>query len=70
MKEEHFGISVVEMMAAGLVTIAHNSAGPMLDIIGKSEQVVGYLCNSEADYAIAMERSIIRFCDSFTLALR
>ena len=28
MKEEHFGISVVEMMAAGLVTIAHASGGP------------------------------------------
>jgi alpha-1,2-mannosyltransferase len=70
MKEEHFGISVVEMMAAGLVTIAHNSAGPMLDIIGKSEQVVGYLCDNEADYAVAMERSMNKFGDSFTLALR
>jgi alpha-1,2-mannosyltransferase len=29
MKQEHFGISVVEMMAAGLVTIAHASAGPL-----------------------------------------
>jgi len=28
MKEEHFGISIVEMMAAGLITIAHASAGP------------------------------------------
>jgi alpha-1,2-mannosyltransferase len=33
MKYEHFGISIVEMMAAGLVTIAHDSAGPKLDII-------------------------------------
>ncbi len=70
MKEEHFGISVVEMMAAGLVTIAHNSAGPMLDIIGKSEQVVGYLCENEADYAASVERSMNRFGESFTLALR
>jgi len=29
MKQEHFGISVVEMMAAGCVTIAHASAGPL-----------------------------------------
>jgi alpha-1,2-mannosyltransferase len=28
MKYEHFGISIVEMMAAGIITIAHNSAGP------------------------------------------
>jgi alpha-1,2-mannosyltransferase len=33
MWNEHFGISVVEMMAAGLVVIAHNSGGPKLDII-------------------------------------
>lgn len=34
MLEEHFGISIVEMMAAGLYTIAHNSGGPKDDIIG------------------------------------
>ena len=33
MWNEHFGISVVEMMAAGLVTVAHNSGGPKLDLI-------------------------------------
>lgn len=34
MKDEHFGIAVIEMMAAGLLTVAHNSAGPKFDIIG------------------------------------
>lgn len=34
MWNEHFGISVVEMMAAGLITVAHNSGGPKLDLIG------------------------------------
>jgi len=34
MKAEHFGISIVEMMSAGLIVIAHNSAGPKMDIIG------------------------------------
>lgn len=29
MKQEHFGISIVEMMSAGLITIAHASAGPL-----------------------------------------
>ncbi|KAK8824795.1 hypothetical protein WA538_005462 [Blastocystis sp. DL] len=33
MWNEHFGICVVEMIAAGLVTVAHNSAGPKEDII-------------------------------------
>ncbi|KAL3805936.1 hypothetical protein HJC23_007897 [Cyclotella cryptica] len=33
MWNEHFGIGVVEMMAAGLVTVAHNSGGPKSDII-------------------------------------
>lgn len=33
MWNEHFGISIVEMMAAGLIVIAHNSGGPMMDIV-------------------------------------
>jgi alpha-1,2-mannosyltransferase len=33
MWNEHFGISVVEMMAAGLVVVAHNSGGPSMDIV-------------------------------------
>ena len=33
MKEEHFGIGVVECMAAGTMILAHNSGGPKEDII-------------------------------------
>ncbi len=33
MWNEHFGISIVEMMAAGLVVVAHNSGGPLMDIV-------------------------------------
>jgi alpha-1,2-mannosyltransferase len=33
MEAEHFGISIVEMLAAGLIVVAHNSAGPRFDII-------------------------------------
>ncbi|KAL9937182.1 hypothetical protein V8E36_003591 [Tilletia maclaganii] len=32
MIDEHFGINVVEFMAAGLITLSHASAGPYLDI--------------------------------------
>lgn len=50
MKDEHFGISIVEMMSAGLVTIAHASGGPLHDIIGKSEEQVGYLCSNTEEF--------------------
>eukprot|EP01126_Amoeba_proteus_P006316 TRINITY_DN12204_c0_g2_i1.p1 TRINITY_DN12204_c0_g2~~TRINITY_DN12204_c0_g2_i1.p1 ORF type:complete len:354 (+),score=60.14 TRINITY_DN12204_c0_g2_i1:425-1486(+) len=33
MKDEHFGIGIVELMAAGVFPIAHNSAGPKEDIV-------------------------------------
>jgi alpha-1,2-mannosyltransferase len=46
MEAEHFGISVVEMLAAGLIVVAHNSAGPKLDII-KDPQ---YLAETKEDY--------------------
>lgn len=33
MRNEHFGICVVEYIAAGLIPLAHKSAGPWLDIV-------------------------------------
>jgi alpha-1,2-mannosyltransferase len=33
MWNEHFGIGVVEYMAAGLISVVHNSGGPKLDIV-------------------------------------
>lgn len=53
MIEEHFGICVVEYMAAGLIPIAHNSGGPKEDIIvnnfeGKLK--LGYLAKSIEEY--------------------
>ncbi|XP_065882645.1 GDP-Man:Man(3)GlcNAc(2)-PP-Dol alpha-1,2-mannosyltransferase-like [Dysidea avara] len=33
MSNEHFGIGVVECMAAGCVIVAHNSGGPRMDIV-------------------------------------
>ena len=50
MKDEHFGIAIVEMMSAGLVTIAHASGGPLHDIIGRSEEPVGYLCSTTEEF--------------------
>lgn len=51
MKEEHFGIAIVEMMSAGLVTIAHASGGPLHDIIGCSEEPIGFLCSTTEEFA-------------------
>ena len=45
MWNEHFGIGVVEMLAAGVATIAHNSGGPALDIITYGQ--TGLLASSE-----------------------
>jgi alpha-1,2-mannosyltransferase len=52
MKNEHFGIAVVELMSAGIVTIAHKSAGPLYDIIGGTDKEVGYLAETESDYGV------------------
>jgi len=49
MWNEHFGISIVEMLAAGLIPVAHDSGGPRSDIIQPG--VNGYLATSEAEYA-------------------
>lgn len=40
MVDEHFGISVVELLAAGLYVVAHNSGGPRTDILNLSPLLV------------------------------
>ena len=61
MKQEHFGISVVEMMSAGMVTIAHASGGPLQDIIGASEDPIGYLCSTTEEFAEQIVHALKRF---------
>uniref|UniRef100_A0A0R3VXI7 Glycos_transf_1 domain-containing protein n=1 Tax=Taenia asiatica TaxID=60517 RepID=A0A0R3VXI7_TAEAS len=63
MVDEHFGIGIVEGMAAGLVTVAHRSGGPLMDIIGPAlaqpgvdpstvkPTPVGYLAARAEEYA-------------------
>ncbi|XP_067111210.1 GDP-Man:Man(3)GlcNAc(2)-PP-Dol alpha-1,2-mannosyltransferase-like [Osmerus mordax] len=56
MWNEHFGIGVVECMAAGTVILAHKSGGPKLDIVVPFEDgQTGFLADSEESYAAAME---------------
>ncbi|CAJ1328679.1 unnamed protein product [Effrenium voratum] len=53
MRDEHFGISVVEFMAAGAVVVAHNSAGPAMDIVTPlpDGRRTGLLATDDDDYA-------------------
>ncbi|KAM7380008.1 hypothetical protein PAMP_003337 [Pampus punctatissimus] len=56
MWNEHFGIGVVECMAAGTIVLAHKSGGPKLDIVVPYEGgQTGFLADSEDSYAAAME---------------
>ncbi|KAJ9589442.1 hypothetical protein L9F63_017345 [Diploptera punctata] len=55
MWNEHFGIGVVECMAAGLIMVAHRSGGPLMDIVMESEgSRNGFLAANEAEYAQAI----------------
>eukprot|EP00005_Dracoamoeba_jomungandri_P003476 CAMPEP_0174259634 /NCGR_PEP_ID=MMETSP0439-20130205/8438_1 /TAXON_ID=0 /ORGANISM="Stereomyxa ramosa, Strain Chinc5" /LENGTH=101 /DNA_ID=CAMNT_0015343603 /DNA_START=1055 /DNA_END=1360 /DNA_ORIENTATION=+ len=51
---EHFGIGVVEMMASGVITIAHNSGGPKQDIIHHNK--TGFLATTAFEYATYMDK--------------
>ncbi|KAJ8769475.1 hypothetical protein K2173_002965 [Erythroxylum novogranatense] len=64
MVDEHFGISVVEYMAAGAIPIAHNSAGPRMDIVLEEDgKQVGFLCQSVEEYADAIVK-VVRMPES------
>nr|XP_010923561.1 GDP-Man:Man(3)GlcNAc(2)-PP-Dol alpha-1,2-mannosyltransferase isoform X2 [Elaeis guineensis] len=55
MIDEHFGISVVEYMAAGAIPIAHNSAGPKMDIVLEEDGCqTGFLASDKEEYADAI----------------
>lgn len=58
MWNEHFGIGVVEMMSAGLITIAHDSGGPKSDIVVPREgRPTGLLASSAEAYADAIYKA-------------
>jgi len=56
MRQEHFGIGIVEMMAAGLLTIAHNSGGPKTDIV--EHGVTGFLATTADEYAQVIHQAL------------
>jgi len=78
MWNEHFGIGVVEMMAAGLVTVAHDSGGPKSDIILRpwdvknlslleSDSPTGCLASTVDEYATAMYEILKRDASSIEI---
>ncbi|EEF34070.1 GDP-Man:Man(3)GlcNAc(2)-PP-Dol alpha-1,2-mannosyltransferase [Ricinus communis] len=69
MIDEHFGICVVEYMAAGAIPIAHNSAGPKMDIVLEEDgEQTGFLCQNVEEYADAI-LSVLRMPDTETLKM-
>lgn len=55
MWNEHFGIGIVEMMAAGLIVVAHNSGGPASDIV--HDKQTGFLAATADEYAEALHQA-------------
>ena len=75
MRNEHFGIGVVELMAAGVVPIAHDSGGPRADIVvpwppppAPAPGPTGLLAASAADYAAALRRVLGAAADPAAVA--
>ncbi|TRY73648.1 hypothetical protein TCAL_12485 [Tigriopus californicus] len=71
MWNEHFGIAVVEMLASGLITLAHRSGGPLMDIVNESPDSArnGFLAIHEAEYAETV-LSILEMNESETDSIR
>lgn len=54
MVDEHFGINIVEYMAAGVIPVTHASGGPLKDIVVPFEgKITGYHAKSPAEFAKA-----------------
>jgi alpha-1,2-mannosyltransferase len=59
MWNEHFGIGIVEMMAAGLIVVAHNSGGPKSDIVVPYQgRQPGFLATTAEEYATAIHNAL------------
>ncbi|OWZ11192.1 hypothetical protein PHMEG_00015828 [Phytophthora megakarya] len=54
MYNEHFGISNVEMMAAGMLVVANNSGGPKVDIVKPETGCLALTADEYADKLLAL----------------
>ena len=70
MWNEHFGIGVVEYLAAGLIPVVHDSGGPKLDIVVPFEgKPTGYHAETDEQFAMAF-RTVFGMNDEERLAMR
>lgn len=61
MRDEHFGISVVEMMAGGAIALAHQSGGPLADIVTQwNGKRTGFLAHDDETYAAALSEILVK----------
>ncbi|TFK27677.1 mannosyltransferase [Coprinopsis marcescibilis] len=59
MQDEHFGINVVEFMAAGVIPVVHASAGPLLDIVVPFDgQLTGYHARTPSEFATELHTAL------------
>ncbi|KAI8097480.1 GDP-Man:Man(3)GlcNAc(2)-PP-Dol alpha-1,2-mannosyltransferase 1 [Halteromyces radiatus] len=59
MWNEHFGIVVVEYQAAGLIPVAHKSAGPKMDIVVDYDgKPTGFLADSVESFADSLHAAL------------
>lgn len=61
MRYEHFGIGVVEVMAAGVIVVAHGSGGVADDII--TDGVNGFLANDEDEFVAKLCKVLRMSCE-------
>lgn len=70
MRNEHFGIGIVEYMAAGLVPLAHGTGGPLMDIVAPFEgESTGFLAETPDNYADMLHR-ILTMSQKDSLAMQ
>ncbi|CAE6443376.1 unnamed protein product [Rhizoctonia solani] len=59
MVDEHFGINVVEFMAAGLIPVVHSSGGPLNDIVVPYQnKPTGYHATDPISFAEAFHKAL------------
>ncbi|MEM1588632.1 MAG: glycosyltransferase [Candidatus Bathyarchaeia archaeon] len=58
MINEHFGLSIVEAMASGLVPLIHKSGGPYMDILDCKQGIYGFYYKTE-DEAVNIIKNLL-----------